>query len=530
MKAKKFFAATLLLCIAMTLNACKKEVDPFLKLSSVPNAQISVSTETVKRFFDYYNDTLTPSDEYGELVPFAGDILAYKSTKEGDQSKTYQVLYGLCTADGRIVVDPVFDNAVTHKIVGGQLYELYVGSAEAKYAEKRLLIASDGSWMMELPKNGNVSSISGDGRFVIERTVTVRRNKKNVKIIYYDFYNMANGKKVFTFDKKLTQAANTSFEIGNFSNGLAPVNVTVTTETAGKDKDGKNITIKNEERSAYFINTSGKKVFCEQTFTMVEEFWEGLAVIQNTDGLWGVIKQDGTYLYEPQFKKINRNASAGYFACEGEDCYYINDTNGQTAFNVYSENADINVIGTENIIYKKTFNYSGKTEFFSAVTGKAFVCNTTGQFPDANSGEHGIFTCSYGSVTDVFDCFGNSIAEIVGFGEIKGVYGNIAVIGNADGNKTMVLNIATGEKSDWLDGVFAGPAHDNGKCIVLSSGGKYSTFDIISNEVISQCEYVKVWTLGNNSVLNVCDDGYVTLYGKDMNVLIRYCFETEVPK
>lgn len=526
MKSLKLWVVAVVMVLILLLTvACGEDAPSFLELSSVTTLTPTASTEKVNRYNALYTDTFTPSAEYGELVPFIGDVLTYKNTAEGIDDSVVKPIYGLCTSSGAIVVDPVYDGVVTHRLDGICLYEILIGSDKPQLAEERLLIPSNGTWMIELSSAQRVSNISGSGRFAIERDRVVKRNRKNVTLTYYDFYTF-DGVRSFTFDKKLTEAENTSFNLGFFSDDLMNVNVTVTTETVEKDKEGKDVTVKTKENYGYYVDLSGKTVFKKLKFLKTEEFADGLAVVASEDGKYGILKSDGKYLFEPQFNIINRNVSEGYFACGTDSYFLIINTNGEEIAKVFCENADIEVLGTENIIYKKTLKYSGKTEFFSVATGGAFTCKETGQFPDADTGRFGIFTCSYSGVTDIFDKDGNSFAQFADFGRLCGVWGDYAVVTGKNGG-VWIVNIKNGEKTDRLDGSFTGIVHSDGKYTVVSNQGKYSVYGFSEKTfVVENADFV----FYHNGVLSVSADGYITVYGANMQILMRYCCEAEVPK
>ncbi len=515
---------------ALTFVACADEQLPFLQLSDVPTFTVTPTSETVRRYNTDFTDTFVPSEDYGTLVPFVGDIYDYTSVDESSEEQITAPIYGLCTLSGAIVVDPVYNGIITHDLKGGTLYELITGAVDPSFAEKRLLIPSDGSWMMELTAKESVSKVSGAECFIVERQKTVRRNKKKVTLTYYDFYSY-DSKSLFTFDKKLSEAENTTFVLGDFCDSLAAVNVAVTTETTEKGQDGKDVIVKSVENYGYFINTEGEQAFKNQEYSKVEDFCDGLAVVCDKEGLYGILKADGEFLFEPQFKVINRNATEGYFACGMQGYFIIVNNNGDTVSKVSCENADISVLGTDRIIYKKTLKFTGKTEFFSCVTGGAFVCTETGQFPDPESGEYGLFTCSYSGVTDVFLSDGNSIAQFNNFGHIAGVWGKYAVIVSKNGDKTAILDIENGIKTDWIDAEFSGEVFDNGKYVVLNNGGKYSLYNVETPAwELENCEFIKVIAVNDVMRLNAVCDGFVSLYGPAMDVLMRYQSQTEVAR
>ncbi len=525
MKNKSIFAIAVLCATIVTLfTACDSEVPMFFELSSVNAPTGIASTEKINRYFGQYTDSFAPSSEYGELVPFVGDVLTYSPAESEGGEVIKKPLYGLCTTSGAVVVDPVYDNVFTHKLNGICLYELLIGSDKRELAGTRLLIPSNGSWMMELPAEKRVSTLSGNGLFAVERDKVVKRNRKKVTITYYDFYGL-DGNLAFTFDKKLTEAVDTKFTLGNYSDELMNVNVTVTSESVEKDEQGKDVAVINEEKNGYYVDISGKIAFKKLELLKAEPFYDGLAVVVSKDGKYGVLKSDGKYFIEPKFNIINRNEAEGYFACGTDGYFSIVNNNGDEVTKIYCENADVKIIGTEKLIYKKTLKYSGKTEYFSVYPEGAFICKETGQFPDADTGEFGIFTCSYSGVTDVFDTSGESLAQFTDLVKVCGAWGNCAVVEGKSGG-VWVVDIANGEKSEQIEGRFV-QAHADGKYIVVENNGMFVVYGFEEQSVIIEnADYI----IQNRGLLCVREKGYVTLYGDKMQVLMRYCCEAEVSR
>lgn len=518
-------AAFLCAFIILFASACKEEeMPPFFALNSVDTPAAVASDEKVNRYNADYTDSFTPSTEYGKLIPFVGDVLIYKSADAENTETVTKPVYGLCTASGAVVVDPVYDNVFVHSLNGITLYEILIGSDSRDLAEKRLLIPDDGSWLTELSKEQRVSEISGNGLFAIECDRQIKQKKKKVIVTFYEFYTFG-GEFSFEFDKNLTKAADTKFVLGSYFDELLDVNVTITTETVEKDEDGKDVKVVTEEKYGYYVDLSGKPAFEEKEFEFfkVEPFYNGLAVVVTKDGKYGVLKSDGEYFLEPQFNVINRNSFEGYFACGTDGYFSIIKNDGAEVTKIYCENADIDVLGTEKLIYKKTLKYSGKTEFFTINPEGAFICKETGRFPDANAGKQGIFTCSYSGVTDIFGTDGKSFAQFTDFGKLCGVFGNsIVVEGKSSG--VWVVDRQSGHKSERIEGKFVA-AHGDGNYIVVKNGDKYSVYSL-GEKALTVNNADGAYALGG--ILSVVADGYVTLYGTKYQVLSRCFSQTEV--
>ena len=120
MKTKRILAFLLAFTALLSFSACKGNTEKEnneskVNESQVENTDTEVEIELKEDFSDYtekelsrwypeYTDHLIPSEEYGELIPFAGNINYYENVEMDNLTP----LYGLCTTDGKIVVDAVY--------------------------------------------------------------------------------------------------------------------------------------------------------------------------------------------------------------------------------------------------------------------------------------------------------------------------------------------------------------------------------------------------------------------------------------
>ncbi len=93
----------LLLC---TIYGCAKDDSDklYFHLESLPDIGDYTPDVEPKRWYDDYTGELIPRDDYGTLRPYCGNIVNFSEFG----LMTYRMLYGLCTADGTIVTDPVY--------------------------------------------------------------------------------------------------------------------------------------------------------------------------------------------------------------------------------------------------------------------------------------------------------------------------------------------------------------------------------------------------------------------------------------
>ncbi len=116
--------------------------------------------DKVKRWYDGPMPELIPTDEYGTLVPYAGDVAEYEILNDGlgkDSvygTYTTRLRYGLCTVDGVIVTDPLYDYIdemidgwylMTSIDLSQSLYDITVEPYRRQY-----LVSFDGSRVYKL--------------------------------------------------------------------------------------------------------------------------------------------------------------------------------------------------------------------------------------------------------------------------------------------------------------------------------------------------------------------------------------------
>ncbi len=92
----------------------------------------------------------------------------------------------------------------------------------------------------------------------------------------------------------------------------------------------------------------------------------------DADGNYGVLKPDGEYFIEPKYNAINYNYDDGWFSCGEEGIFYILDMNGNQAASVLCEKGNVYAMGSTELIYKKTMQSTGKSDYYSVTANKPF--------------------------------------------------------------------------------------------------------------------------------------------------------------
>jgi hypothetical protein len=101
-------------------------------------------------------------------------------------------------------------------------------------------------------------------------------------------------------------------------------------EYAGKVSNGMARVEKNNKWG--FINVSTKATEIPLTYQNANDFSEGLASVQGTDGLWGFINAQGSYVIAPQFQKAESFKNGKVLVHNGNAFIEINTT-GQVVSN-----------------------------------------------------------------------------------------------------------------------------------------------------------------------------------------------------
>ncbi|MBO5913482.1 MAG: WG repeat-containing protein [Clostridia bacterium] len=492
---------------AETLENEPKEATMFGLKENVVAPEPQVQGVIQQRFNKEYTDTLKASSKYGELIPFIGGYVTYSGIVK-EKEKTVSVpLYGLCTLKGEVVVDAVYDVVKQHpKDEGGFVYELVKGSDGSDPLKgTRQIAASDGSWIINVPKN-SVFYRAGGERIIFERTKKV----KKVVYTYHDFYDY-KGKKKFTFDTALAENMDATYTIGKFSEGLAPVNITV------KEKKDDEVT---ETKTAYYIDKDGKKII--EKLTSCEEFRKGYAVAVNEEGLYGVITPKGEWFLEAKYRIVNYNSTKELFACADVGFFLILDKEKKQVKKIFTERGDVEVLNSDRLVYKKTNPDTGRTEYFYADNDEPFTCIETGQFPDGDSTVEGLYTCVYSGTGTVFNIDGENIVSIGDYGELCDRFGNTAIVSNANGKKICFISVSTKKRTEWIRYRYLGQSVDDRYIVMQNSdNGLYSLYDLMTNTfVYENCEYIEVFKVGDSTMMSVVVNSVASVYNGKLEILM----------
>ncbi len=363
---KRIIAIILATALLLLLSGCvqKKPPETVFWLDKVKDVGSFEGLEKYDRYYEGYTAELIPSDKYGELIPFVGKIL----TASGDWPMTSQ-RYGLCTTDGKIVVDPVFEYCNMMQAGDKNYYNLSCARTieeietaqqnedfDEMYKENNVLISSDGSFCKELGSSwANAYTLDdGEGRIVI---------------FNYNSENDGTGMncEVYDEDMNLLYTLEKLYNYPDFSKELADVMIV-----------GENW----QPSDMYYIDKNGNKVIGGDNFSHIGPFSNGLAAVQDKEsGLYGYIDTSGEYVIKPQFKYADRFGKLGYANVETDEGYFVIDVHGNRVLgdNVY-EGAYLMEDGR---VYNAASTGSRLRKFIDVTTKDYLKCPICGK----NSGE-----------------------------------------------------------------------------------------------------------------------------------------------
>jgi hypothetical protein len=445
--------------------------------------------EIYTRLSDDYMPELVPSDDYGMLVPYVGEVLYVYYVSEDYDIESYAAGYceGLVTTDGMIVTDAVFVSinrpsyydASTDSYIDSSLYILEkpveLETAGEIYAEKSCAVcALDGSWITPFDY---IKIIRCDQVMLLFTDYET----KNFDVMDYSGKILYNSKELDCF----AQLQGYPFY---YPGGGDP---------SPKDSGGGYIALWDSNASmCAFMNEMSRELTITE-FSYAQGFSEGLAAVEK-DGLWGYIDTGFSQVIAPAYKEADSfsNGTAVVLLPSGENA--VIDTWGNI---LLSTQKDIN----RNFGYFTVGNYG--TNHYAIYDSSLRALFGSDEVDTWNDFYGGYSYVKDKRTTILYD---NNVITLPGESDFHWVKDNYILYGDQAGSKFSLMTLQgvpvaqfSKDYSNWSIHSI-GDGYDN-FVFYISNEASYSINDKNGENIAS----------GNGHVYMAEDTALLKIYGDD---------------
>lgn len=504
-------------------------------------------------FYDEPCYEFKPSDNYGPLVSFAGKKVNY-SLAEGDSLgfpyETSTTLYGLCTLDGKVVVEPVYSYISKMGTTDGFEYFVLQKQRPIKYnqngkidyensfmmvAPPMQIIAADGSWMISAP-DGKTSYLSAASEGVI------------VFVFYNDDGNVF---KFYDYDGNFLYEISGYDYIEGYYGGLAKASV--------YSKYTDNGDMVSDEKLVYLDKKGNVAIDGFVSGTNFSK--DGVAAVKTKDGYFAFINTKGEFINDQKYDTLYilgqgndemRYYGIGYADKKGEK--YIFDSKGNKVKSIECGEY-VNIYGDDVETALYSYYQNGNEKWFRLKDNSHFVSEATGNSPYGTisspdgkdmlfvSKEEGFKTYDPKGKTYVFGLDGKTLSVFENFRysidyvDKKYILYKSEIIPepNEDGSlsqsieRVVLYDIEKGEEIKSFDNASSARFLDKNKRFLLVTN--YYTIDARSTEYIYDFEKNEIFMddidashsceADGKEYISVCTENYITVYDENLNVILR---------
>ncbi len=507
-----------------------------------------------KPFYDEPCYEFKPSDNYGPLVSFAGNKIEYslaESDSLGFPYETSTTLYGLCTLDGKVVVEPVYsyiskittDDGFEYFVLQKQKPIKYLQNGEIDYensfmmmAPPSQIIAHDGSWIItaEQGKSTHLSAAS-EGMLIFN---VYTDDKTNFKFYDYDgnFLFETNG-----YDY-----------IEGYSNGLAKAHI------YSKYADNGDVVTPEQ---VFYLDKKGN-VAIDGFVSGTNFSKDGVAGVNTQDGYYAFINTKGEFINDEKYDTLyiidQNNENLHFYGMGYQDkrvIKYVFDSKGNMVKSI--DNVEyVNIYGNDVEDGLYSYYENGTDKWFRLKDDTPFVSDATGTSPYGTiasmdgkdmlfvSKETGYKTYDPKGKTFVFGLDGKTLAALDNFrysidylaDKNLVIYkSEITPEPNQDGtlsqiiDRVVIYDLEKGEEKHSFDEAVSARFLDKNKRFLLvtryyeiDTRSTEYIYDMVKNEIfednVSASQYCEV---NGKGYLSVCTDNYVMVYDENLNVILK---------
>lgn len=507
-----------------------------------------------------------PRDDYGPLLPFSGGLRHYH-TKEDPMIYGFDMSYseyGLCTTDGKVVVEPVY--AYIHTFTAGDGFKYFdltyendvevdedgriMNYDDVFIANKRVIIPSDGSWKIDL-ENGSYISGVGDGIITV---CEVNRKTDEIRYKLYDY----EGKHLFDID---------SYEhIDIFSCGYAAARIYPEYSHDTKDVRQNGVCV--------YLDKSGN-VALDGGYTDGTNFNKfGVASVQIDGDKYALINKNGEFLTEQVYDSLYTAGVDGYYQgfIEDKKEMHVFDGNGKLVGTVSGKGTgymSLTKLPDGDFAYSYYDSAYDSEMYYRLSDNSPIVCKENGKMPNTySSGDLFVYKDTeksngyYGDETSavVFNADGETVAKLDRITYVNWMDSETSLMGYTrknpdakpltDEEKMMyrtrsqtefvVLDTQSGQEVCVIkDCHYA--HHISGFQDILAvqtekgSGSNLKTFyyfyDLKNKCILKGFEEMDEYTVhsaGGKHFLSVCRSDSVTVYDENFNIVLKKYLDKNV--
>ncbi len=553
---KKIFAGVALFVLMCALSSCREKIP--VSIPDVPenkgdanvfyleNGLYDIGEYKSDEKYEYFTGEpvyeFVPRDDYGLLVPFSGKEKLFKVEYRDENDVGFDVAeskYGLCTTDGKVVVEPVYSYVNSFTSPDGFTYytlSYYMNKVGVVHTTScQLLIPADGSWSAQMDDYGYV--VSAD-----EGIITMFQSYLETGKTSYRFYDY-EGNLLFETDEY------------NGVNGFS-----------GGYTIARGFYPEDDQSGSYDYSLDGFCVYLDKNGNVAfDGFADGTSF--NKSGVasvrlsgekkYALMNTNGEFLTESIYDSLYSTGIDGYFQgfVEKENQRHVFNSEGEL---IHTIEAGTNYVSIETLpdgqmMYSYYDAKQNREMLYRLSDNTPIVCNENGMMADYYYG-NGYFVYKEAEGSEkygveakafVFDINGETVATIDRFRYASWMDNEAKLIGYSrsafDGETEFVIyDLERAEEVAVFPNCYYAGLIGKNKNIVAAGiekrdedniYTKYSFYDIAAKSYISGFENFnsyKTAEVGGKCYFSIVKPDGVILYDEDFNIILRKHFDTNV--
>ncbi len=553
---KKIFTGIILFALICAFSSCREKIP--VSIPEVPenkgdenvfyleNGLYDIGEYRSDERYEYFTGEpvyeFVPRDDYGPLVPFMGGEKLFRVEGRDENDRAFDISeakFGLCTTDGKVVVEPVYSYINSFTSPDGFTYytlSYYMNKVGIVHTTScQVLIPMDGSWSAQMGDYGYVAGAD-------EGIITVCWTDSETGKMNYSFYDY-DGKLLFDTDEYNS--------INGFSGGY-----TIARGYYPAD----------DQSGSYDYSSDGFCVYLDKNGNVAfDGFADGTSF--NKSGVasvrlsgekkYALMNTNGEFITESVYDSLYSTGDEGYFQgfIEKENQRHVFNSEGEL---IYTIEAGTNYVSIETLpdgqmMYSYYDAKQNREMLYRLSDNTPIVCNENGMMADYYFG-NGYFVYKEAEGSEkysveakafVFDINGKTVATIDRFKYASWMDNEAKLIGysrsTVDGkNEFVIYDLEKAEEAAAFPNCYyAGLVGKNRRIAAVGTEirdedniyTKYSFYDIDAKSNISGFDSFNNYRSTNvdgKEYLSVGKPDSITLYDEDFNIILRKHIDTNV--